>query len=106
DIPVEEQTQEQTAMPIVSVCFLTISGKRKVMTFEPETTIGRVKELVWSSWPTGEGWDNERPPTPSHLRILHLGRILQDEDTLKGKFPPSAVRVIPTFVFVSSLQFS
>jgi len=47
-----------------------------------------VKELIWNSWPTGDGWDDERPPTPSHLRVLHLGRMLQDEDTLKAcNFP-------------------
>jgi len=23
------------------------------MSFEPETTIGRVKELVWNTWPEG-----------------------------------------------------
>ncbi|KIK70036.1 hypothetical protein GYMLUDRAFT_537637 [Collybiopsis luxurians FD-317 M1] len=74
--------------PVVSICFLLISGKRKVMTFEPETTVGRVKELLFHSWPTGQDWTDERPPTPSHFRLLHLGRILQDEDTLKAcNFP-------------------
>ena len=27
-------------------------------------------------------WQDERPPAPSYLRILHLGKILQDDDTL------------------------
>ena len=27
-------------------------------------------------------WQDERPPAPSYLRILYLGKILQDEDTL------------------------
>lgn len=39
--------------PQVYLTFLVISGKRRTMSFEPETTLGRVKELVWNSWPTG-----------------------------------------------------
>ncbi|KAJ3724160.1 hypothetical protein DFJ43DRAFT_1158010 [Lentinula guzmanii] len=106
DVPVEEQIQAIPQTPIVSVCFLMISGRRRVMTFEPETTVGRVKELVWNTWPSGPGrssshshttknssnlnsdWQEERPSTPSHLRILHLGKILQDEETLTAcNFP-------------------
>ncbi|KAJ4495376.1 hypothetical protein C8R41DRAFT_762610 [Lentinula lateritia] len=83
DIPAEEQIQAIPQALIVSVCFLMISGKRRVMTFEPETTVGRVKELVWNTWPSD--WQEERPSTPSHLRILHLGKVLQDEDTLEGE---------------------
>ncbi|KAJ3483376.1 hypothetical protein NLJ89_g12068 [Agrocybe chaxingu] len=41
-------------MPQTYLTFLLISGKRRTMSFEPETTIGRVKELVWNSWPAGE----------------------------------------------------
>jgi len=37
----------------VFVTFLLVSGKRRTMSFEPETTIGRVKELVWNAWPSG-----------------------------------------------------
>ncbi|KAL0564884.1 hypothetical protein V5O48_017153, partial [Marasmius crinis-equi] len=35
--------------PQVHLCFLLISGKRKTMSFEPEMTLGRVKELVWNA---------------------------------------------------------
>lgn len=31
-------------------------------------------------------WQDERPPAPSYLRILYLGKILQDEDTLESKY--------------------
>lgn len=72
--------------PQVSLCFLLVSGRRRPMSFEPETTVGRVKELVWNAWPAE--WQDERPPAPSFLRILYLGKILQDEDTLKKlQFP-------------------
>ncbi|KAJ3523854.1 hypothetical protein NM688_g8658 [Phlebia brevispora] len=72
--------------PQVALTFLLMSGKRRSMTFEPETTVGRTKELVWNAWP--KDWQDERPPAPSYLRILYLGKILQDEDTLtKVGFP-------------------
>jgi hypothetical protein len=45
---------EVPADPQASVTFLLVSGKRRTMTFQPELTVGRVKELVWNSWPTGE----------------------------------------------------
>ncbi|KZO98663.1 hypothetical protein CALVIDRAFT_535270 [Calocera viscosa TUFC12733] len=32
---------------------LLLSGSRKTFSFPPETTVGRVKELVWGSWPNG-----------------------------------------------------
>ncbi|CAA7268313.1 unnamed protein product [Cyclocybe aegerita] len=73
-------------MPQTYVTFLLISGKRRTMSFEPETTIGRVKELVWNSWPAD--WQDDRPPAPSYLRVLYLGRMLQDDETLiKLKLP-------------------
>jgi hypothetical protein len=27
-------------------------------------------------------WQDEHPPAPSHLRVLYLGKILQDDETL------------------------
>ena len=57
------------------------------MTFEPDTTIGRAKELLWSSWPSdvNEGEGTAQPPAPSYLRVLYLGKILLDEDTLSSE---------------------
>lgn len=69
-IPAEDQrdtkeTPETTALPELSMndpvpqmpqtylTFLLISGKRRTMSFEPDTSIGRVKELAWNSWPAG-----------------------------------------------------
>lgn len=72
--------------PQVFITFLVISGRRKTMSFEPETTLGRLKELVWNSWPPE--WEDERPMAPSYLRVLYLGKMLQDDDTLTTlKFP-------------------
>ncbi|CAK5275870.1 unnamed protein product [Mycena citricolor] len=72
-------------MPQTWLTFLLVSGDRRMMNFEPETTVGRVKELVWSAW--SSDWQ-ERPPAPTYLRILYLGKVLQDDDTLtKIGFP-------------------
>ncbi|KAI0746595.1 ubiquitin-related domain-containing protein [Daedaleopsis nitida] len=90
DEEVPEETQQAPAeelipqTPQVSLTFLLVSGRRRTMSFEPETTIGRVKELVWNAWPND--WQDERPPAPSYLRVLYLGKILQDDDSLDSTF--------------------
>lgn len=50
------QTVSQTVpqMPQTYLTFLLISGRRRTMSFEPESPIGRVKELAWNSWPAGQ----------------------------------------------------
>lgn len=40
--------------PQTYLTFLLVSGRRRTMSFDPETTIGRVKEFVWNAWPSGE----------------------------------------------------
>jgi hypothetical protein len=52
----QPQTVSQTVpqMPLIYLTFLLISGRRRTMSFEPESPIGRVKELAWNSWPTGQ----------------------------------------------------
>ena len=40
-------------IPQVSLTFLTVCGKRRTMSFEAQTTIGQVKELVCNAWPNG-----------------------------------------------------
>ncbi|RDX46654.1 hypothetical protein OH76DRAFT_1310335, partial [Lentinus brumalis] len=85
--------------PQVSLTFLLVTGRRRTMSFEPETTIGRVKELVWNAWPND--WQDERPPAPSYLRILYLGKILQDEDSLdKLQFPTQLPSSAPSSTIV------
>ena len=55
--PEDEQEETGAAMvpqvPQTLVQFLLVSGRRRSMAFDPETTVGRVKELVWNSWPNG-----------------------------------------------------
>ncbi|KAI0674160.1 ubiquitin-related domain-containing protein [Trametes maxima] len=92
-----EETIPQT--PQVHLTFLLVTGRRRTMSFEPETTVGRVKELVWNAWPND--WQDERPPAPSYLRILYLGKILQDEDSLdKLSFPTQMPSSAPSATIV------
>ncbi|KAH9974121.1 ubiquitin-related domain-containing protein, partial [Lactifluus volemus] len=93
-------------VPQTLLQFLLVSGRRRSMAFEPETTVGRVKELVWNSWPND--WQDERPPAPSYLRVLYLGKILQDDDTLKQLKLPSYTPpepATPTVVHLSIRSF-
>ena len=51
-----EDTSPETTVPQTPqtcITFLLISGRRRTMSFGPETTVGRVKELAWNAWPTG-----------------------------------------------------
>lgn len=99
--PALENIVPQT--PQVSLTFLLVSGRRRTMTFDPVTTVGRVKELVWNAWPAD--WQDESPQAPSHLRILYLGKILQDEDTLTHLSFPTSLPLdsssLPTIVHLS-----
>lgn len=70
------------ATPKVSITLLLVSGRRRTAEFEKQTTVGELKEIVWSTWP-GE-WSDELPPSASFLRILYLGRILTDETVLSS----------------------
>ena len=51
-IPAVEPAVPQAAQ--VFLTFLTVSGRRRTMSFEAEAMIGKVKELVWNTWPNGK----------------------------------------------------
>jgi len=105
----EEETGAPAAVPQVPqtlVQFLLVSGRRRSMAFDPETTVGRVKELLWNTWPND--WQDEHPPAPSYLRVLYLGKILQDDETLTQlKFPSYTPPepATPTIVHLSIRSF-
>ncbi|KAH8826860.1 ubiquitin-related domain-containing protein [Flagelloscypha sp. PMI_526] len=87
EAPVQVAEAEKTEEPIPQtpktlLTFLLVSSKRRDMSFEPDTSVMRVKELVWNSWPKEWQDEGDRPPAPSYLRIIHAGKILQDDDTL------------------------
>ena len=54
ELPVGPALETVPQTPQTSLTFLLVSGRRRTMTFEPDTTVGRVKELVWNAWPSGE----------------------------------------------------
>jgi len=66
----------------VSITLLLVSGRRRTQEFDRKTTIGELKEMVWSTWPSE--WSDELPPSASFLRILYLGRILTDDTILSS----------------------
>jgi hypothetical protein len=108
EVPTAVEVREVPTTPQAALTFLLVTGRRRTMAFDPETTVGRVKELVWNTWPsgvcfhrlhhrvklTGENiadWnDTERPPAPAYLRILYLGKVLQDDETLSRTFLSSS----------------
>ena len=40
--------------PSTSITFLLLSGKRKTIGFDPEYTVGKVRQEVFDNWPEGE----------------------------------------------------
>lgn len=60
--------------PQMSLTFLLVTGSRKTMSFNPETTVGRVKELVWNAWPSGASCE----------RCSFLHRVLTEANRLDG----------------------
>ena len=53
-------TAAATALPVpihgrlVRLTFLLENDRRWTMSFDPDATVGRVKELLWNKWPSGE----------------------------------------------------
>ena len=62
--------------PQVSLTFLLVSGNRKTQTFEPETTVGRVKELVWNAWPARDAGSSSFPSPLHYDRLTSLVSIV------------------------------
>jgi len=49
-----------------------------VISVDPSVAILQVKEAALAKWPAGQ-----QPPTLQQLRIIHQGRFLADDKTLK-----------------------
>ena len=87
----EPPREEARAEPMVSLTILVLSGDRKKFTFHPDTTAGRVKEMIWSTW------DASTPPMlppytlrPSDNIILH-SRLDEGYHTPQSIISPSPV---------------
>ncbi|KZV94978.1 hypothetical protein EXIGLDRAFT_766697 [Exidia glandulosa HHB12029] len=87
DGPTASPTPAHVELRQTQLTFLLVSGRRRTMAFDDDATVGRVKELLWNTWPAD--WQDERPPAPNYLRVLYLGKMLQDDETLVSlKLPP------------------
>ena len=52
-------------------------------TFDPRELSGyKLKELIWTDWRSE--WE-PRPASPSSIRLIILGRLLDDKASLKGR---------------------
>jgi hypothetical protein len=94
-------------VPQTLLQFLLVSGRRRSMAFEPETTVGRVKELVWNSWPSGTF-----QLSPSyHTHALSISRLPTPPGVILFFFivVPSTERRFTSatrhFLLLSSLSF-
>ncbi|GHJ87248.1 hypothetical protein NliqN6_3650 [Naganishia liquefaciens] len=103
-ITLEAERMAEHAGPKVRLKILLMNSQNHVYTFEPETSISRVKEALWHLWPADWTSDPARPPSPAYFRLLYMGRMLSDEQTLSGldmKLAPAttivhlSVRTIP-----------
>ncbi|PRQ72327.1 hypothetical protein AAT19DRAFT_9666 [Rhodotorula toruloides] len=68
----------------VEIELLLLSGKRKRWTFGTEETVAEVKDQVWHEWPDDWTKGDPAPPSVDGLRLLHLGRFLDDASTLSA----------------------
>ncbi|KAJ1985185.1 hypothetical protein H4R34_000143 [Dimargaris verticillata] len=64
----------------VHLTCLLVSGKRHTFTFAPTLSIGQAKQQVFDQWP--KEWEGERPASAHLLRLVYLGRFLDDASTL------------------------
>ncbi|KAF7301106.1 Rad60-SLD-2 domain-containing protein [Mycena indigotica] len=93
DVVEQQQPQPESLQPQTTLMFLLASGSRCTRSYELHTTIQTVKSTLWDSWPSD--WP-ERPPLSACLRILHLGRVLQDEEPLSKLGFPSGPETAPS----------
>ncbi|PSR87379.1 hypothetical protein PHLCEN_2v5196 [Hermanssonia centrifuga] len=73
--------------PQVSLTFLTVSGRRRSMSFDPEITIGRAKELVWNAWPNGEYNNDSDGMTTVLYTHYPTYPILQSQQSINITYP-------------------
>ena len=75
-------SSEAIEPPQISLTLLLVSGHRRNLSFDLQSTVMSVKEKIWSTWPVE--WKDEQPPSAGFLRLLYLGKIWSDEARLVG----------------------
>lgn len=54
-------------------------------TFDPRLLSGyQLKELIWTDW-RQDDWE-ARPASPSSIRLIMMGKMIEDKGVLKGEF--------------------
>ncbi|KAL1916651.1 uncharacterized protein VTP21DRAFT_5355 [Calcarisporiella thermophila] len=66
----------------VHLTLLLVSGLRHSFVFNSQATVWEVKREVYDSWP--KEWQDEKPISPNQLRLLYLGRFLDEHTTLES----------------------
>lgn len=102
DLPIAAPTPSTTGGPCLSITLMLTTGarhpykidekylkNRKVEAkgndggFDPrEITAYKLKELIWTDW--RQEWE-PRPASPSAIRLIILGRLMEDNSSLKGE---------------------
>jgi len=72
---------------------LLISGRRKRFEFDPSVEVRDVRHYVWRNWP--QEWNEDCPNDIYRIRLLYLGRFLDDDVKLESLDLPIG---IPTIV--------
>jgi len=84
--PAQEPPREEArAEPMVSLTILVLSGDRKKFTFHPETTAGRVKEMIWSTW------DASTPPVSPRCTLRTSDKIILHPRLDEGYHTPQSI---------------
>ncbi|KAM0750499.1 hypothetical protein T439DRAFT_326461 [Meredithblackwellia eburnea MCA 4105] len=69
---------------VVTVEFLLVSGRRTKVEFGESATVDQVRVHLWKNWPAEWRGDENDPTSVDALRLLYLGRFLDDKETLKS----------------------
>ncbi|KAF9515718.1 hypothetical protein BS47DRAFT_1341647 [Hydnum rufescens UP504] len=97
------ESSEAIEPPQIHLTLLLISGRRRNLSFNPQSTVLRVKEIIWNTWPAE--WKDEQPPSAGFLRLLYLGKIWSDEVQLDDLDLPRSPSAHPTVIHVSVRPF-
>ncbi|KAI8053723.1 ubiquitin-related domain-containing protein [Syncephalis plumigaleata] len=75
----EESTATTHSGQVALTCLL-VNGERHTFHFTPEASIQLAKQHIHEHWP--KEWTEPRPDDIDSLKLLYLGRFLDDENTL------------------------
>lgn len=78
-----------------------VEAKKPTGEFEPRELSGyQLKELIWTDW--RNEWE-PRPASPSSIRLIVMGRMIEDKMTLKGELKKGRRRQVVLKRLVSIL---